>query len=314
MTVTSLPITSNAIWLTTSGMTGLTLPGMMLEPACIGGRLISPSPARGPLDRSRRSLQVFDSLTATRFSTPDSCTNAPQSCVASTRFGDVTSGMPVICDNRLHTMPAYSGCALMPVPIAVAPRLISRTSIARFLQPLFVLAQHDGVRRELLPERHRHRVLQLRAAHLQHVAKLRGLGFERAAQHGHRIDESEDSEVAGDLERRRVDVVGALAHVDVFVRMQVLVFAARVAELLEPEIRDHLVCIHVRRRSRTALDDVDDELIVQPPGPDVLARTDDRVGLDPVEHAELVVRQRRRLLDARERADQVGIDRDRVAR
>jgi hypothetical protein len=32
--VTSLPITSKAIWFTTSGITGLTLPGMMDEPAC----------------------------------------------------------------------------------------------------------------------------------------------------------------------------------------------------------------------------------------------------------------------------------------
>ena len=96
--------------------------------------------------------------------------------------------------------------------------------------------------------------------------------------------------------------------------MQVLVFAARVTELLEREIGDHLVGVHVGRRARTALDDVDDELIVQLAGADLLARADDRVGLDPVEHAELVVRQRRRLLDARERADQVGIDRDRVAR
>ena len=62
LTVTSLPMTSKATWLTTSGITGLTLPGMMLEPACTGGRLISPNPARGPLDSSRRSLQVFDSF------------------------------------------------------------------------------------------------------------------------------------------------------------------------------------------------------------------------------------------------------------
>ena len=96
LTVTSLPITSNATWLTTSGITGLTLPGMIDEPACIGGRLISPRPARGPEDSSRRSLQVFESFTATRLSTPESCTNAPQSCVASTRFGAVTSGMPVM--------------------------------------------------------------------------------------------------------------------------------------------------------------------------------------------------------------------------
>ena len=33
VTVASAPMTVNATWLTTSGMTGLTLPGMMLEPA-----------------------------------------------------------------------------------------------------------------------------------------------------------------------------------------------------------------------------------------------------------------------------------------
>ena len=86
VTVMSLPITSNATWLTTSGITGLILPGMIDEPACTGGRLISPKPARGPDDSSRRSLHVFDSFTAMRFSTPDSCTNAPASCVASIRF------------------------------------------------------------------------------------------------------------------------------------------------------------------------------------------------------------------------------------
>jgi hypothetical protein len=76
VTVTSLPITSKAIWLTTSGITGLTLPGMMDEPACTAGRLISPKPARGPLESRRRSLQLLDSLVATRLSTPDSCEGA----------------------------------------------------------------------------------------------------------------------------------------------------------------------------------------------------------------------------------------------
>ena len=33
VTVASAPITLNATWFTTSGMTGFTLPGMMLEPA-----------------------------------------------------------------------------------------------------------------------------------------------------------------------------------------------------------------------------------------------------------------------------------------
>src|SRR3954463_7263840 len=62
VTFTSLPITSKATWFITSGITGLTLPGMIDEPACLGGNLMSPKPACGPLDSRRRSLQVLDSL------------------------------------------------------------------------------------------------------------------------------------------------------------------------------------------------------------------------------------------------------------
>jgi SAM-dependent methyltransferase len=39
------------------------------------GRLISPGPARGPEDRSLRSLQIVDSCTAMRLSTPENWTN-----------------------------------------------------------------------------------------------------------------------------------------------------------------------------------------------------------------------------------------------
>jgi len=48
-------------------MTGFTLPGMMDEPFCRAGRLISPKPVRGPLDRRRRSLHILERLTAQVF-------------------------------------------------------------------------------------------------------------------------------------------------------------------------------------------------------------------------------------------------------
>ena len=62
----SFPRTLKVIWLTTSGMTGLTLAGMIELPACIAGRLISFSPARGPELSRRKSLQIFDSFEARR--------------------------------------------------------------------------------------------------------------------------------------------------------------------------------------------------------------------------------------------------------
>ena len=58
-----VPITRKATRLTSSGITGFTLPGMIEEPGCNAGRLISARP-RGP-DVSRiRSLAIFDSLMA----------------------------------------------------------------------------------------------------------------------------------------------------------------------------------------------------------------------------------------------------------
>jgi len=44
----SLPMTCAATWSTTSGITGLTLPGMIDEPFCNSGSASSPMPVRGP--------------------------------------------------------------------------------------------------------------------------------------------------------------------------------------------------------------------------------------------------------------------------
>ena len=44
----SWPMASSAACVTASGMTGLTLPGMMVDPAWRAGSRISPSPASGP--------------------------------------------------------------------------------------------------------------------------------------------------------------------------------------------------------------------------------------------------------------------------
>jgi len=74
--VASLPITSAATIATASGITGFTLPGMMLLPGCSAGSAISASPARGPLFIQRRSLAIFIKLTASTFSWPDSSTAA----------------------------------------------------------------------------------------------------------------------------------------------------------------------------------------------------------------------------------------------
>src|SRR5512144_1764372 len=94
--VWSLPITRKHTMFTTSGMTGLTFPGMIDEPGCLGGRLISRRPQRGPDERSLRSLQTFESLIARLFMHDEYRTYACVSCVASMRSGASRIGNPVI--------------------------------------------------------------------------------------------------------------------------------------------------------------------------------------------------------------------------
>src|SRR5580704_13948311 len=96
----SAPMIWKQTWLTTSGITGLTLPGIIEEPGCIGGRWSSYSPHRGPDESQRRSLQILDSCTAAVFITPLSNANSPESCVASTRSPASVTGRPLISARR----------------------------------------------------------------------------------------------------------------------------------------------------------------------------------------------------------------------
>jgi hypothetical protein len=113
-----------------------------------------------------------------------------------------------------------------------------------------------------------------------------------------------------DLHRRGIDVVRALAHVDVVERMQEGVIAPAAAHQLERAIGDHLVRVHVGRGAGAALDHVHDELLEQAPIADFLARLGDRPRPLVVEEPELVVGDRRGKLNAGERAHQLGVDRD----
>ena len=64
------------------------------------GRLISFRPPCGPLESRRRSLQTFESLQATRLSTPESWTKEPVSWVASMRLWAGTSRTPANSDSN----------------------------------------------------------------------------------------------------------------------------------------------------------------------------------------------------------------------
>ena len=69
-TVTSFPITSAQAIATASGITGLTLPGIILLPGCKASSSISPKPVSGPLFIQRKSLDILVN-TKLRFFTLD---------------------------------------------------------------------------------------------------------------------------------------------------------------------------------------------------------------------------------------------------
>ena len=81
----------------------------------------------------------------------------------------------------------------------------------------------------------------------------------------------------GEMDRGREDVVRALAHVDVVVRVHVLAGQGR----------DDLVGIHVRARARARLEDVDRELVVVLATRDRIAGYGNPLRLLRVEQSEL---------------------------
>ena len=103
----------------------------------------------------------------------------------------------------------------------------------------------------------------------------------------------------GEVDGRREDVVRALAHVDVVVRVDVVT----------GERCDHLVGVHVRARARAGLEDVDRELVVVVAVGDRVAGGGDPLGLLGVQQPELGVRARGGGLDPAEPARDGNRDR-----
>merc|ERR1719346_561603 len=100
----SLPIASKQHMFITSGITGLTLPGMIDDPGAIGGKLISDSPHLGPEASNLRSLHTFDTFTATFLMIPEKYRKAPTLELASMRSSARVIGKPVTSRNSFTTV------------------------------------------------------------------------------------------------------------------------------------------------------------------------------------------------------------------
>ena len=128
MTATWCPITWAPTWITASQITGFTLPGMMLEPGCTAGSVISLSPQRGPLFISRTSLAIFIRLAATELSAALAHTAASCAPCASKWFAASANPVPASAPISAAMRRPNSGWVLRPVPTAVPPIASSRRS------------------------------------------------------------------------------------------------------------------------------------------------------------------------------------------
>ena len=222
-------------------MTGLTLPGMIDEPFCSSGRKISPMPARGPEPISARSLAILVSETATTFSAPDSSTSASRLAWASNgSAGASIFSLVCLVSSRCAPRSANFGWVFRPVPVAVPPSGIWRRATSAASTRSWPEAHLRRVAAELLAERHRHGVHEVRAAGLDDVR--------RTSRPCARTTRSSCSSAGsswfvaavqrGEVHGAREHVVGGLAHVDVVVGVRALA----------GERGDDLVGVHVRAR------------------------------------------------------------------
>ena len=119
----------------------------------MGGKLISFSPARGPLLSSRRSLQILDIFTAIRLSTLENMTKAPMSDVASrwamSRVNDIDGKAGIFRFGR--NTGADGRC----------PQVDLTEQLNYIVDPLNIFFNRYPEAVEFLPERHGNGILKM---------------------------------------------------------------------------------------------------------------------------------------------------------
>ena len=119
-TVAELPITRRQAWSTASQTAALRFAGMIEEDSPSSGRIIDGRPPM--LDVSNRmSLQTFVRTVAGTFSPPQSPAKPSWAAISRDGVRLAESGRAANGSNASATRTAKSGCAFIPLPLAVPP-------------------------------------------------------------------------------------------------------------------------------------------------------------------------------------------------
>src|SRR6266571_3025238 len=147
---------------------------MIEEPGCTAGSVISDNPARGPMLSRRRSFAIFPSSIASRRMALEYASTSPALRDAEQVRGRLQRETGItreVGDNRFPVLVAgiqpgadCGGADVQFLQLLRRPRDIVGPATEAF-----------GVPAELLTERHRHRILEMGAAGLEHSGKRVGL-------------------------------------------------------------------------------------------------------------------------------------------
>ncbi len=168
---------------------------------------MSPKPACGPELSSRRSLLIFESFIAVRLSAPGD-RDEPAGVLG--RVHEVRGGVHRQSGDLGEVLAGEGGVAADRVELGAdrgTAEVHLEQVLPHFPQEFEVGFHRVGVGAERKPERHRHRVLHLRAAHRDDVSELRRFLPQRVCEVRERLEQAAQGSVQRDPQSRGVDVV-----------------------------------------------------------------------------------------------------------
>ena len=255
VTAASLPITWAQTISVASGSTGLTLPGMMLDPGCRSGRWISARPVVGPEDIQRRSLQILVRPTAMvlqHAAELDEGVAGALGLEVVARLGELLAGG--LGEHLDHPGGEPGRGVDAGADGGAAQRQLADPG-EHAVEPLGGVPHRGGVPAELLAEHHRRGVHQVGAAGLHQAGELVGLGGQAAL-------ERRRARAAGPRPRRASAAtwieVGKVSLLDWLALTWSLGCTSTPAR--RGEAGEHLVHVHVGAGARAGLEDVEREV------------------------------------------------------
>ena len=278
---------------------------MIDEPGCSAGSVISPRPPRGPDDKQ---AQVIGDLHQVGGQGPRAAAGGDDGVTAAQRLEVVHGSSQDQAGSVVDRGEGEGGERGVGVDAgadrgAAQRRLLP--GLAATASSVTAVFDHAGVAGEFLAEPHRRRILKVRAADLDDVVELVRLGEQRrrAARPVRARASRRRSDQGGEVDRGREDVVARLAEVDVVVGMDGRLRVLLPGEEFVGPLGDDLVGVHVARCARTGLEDIDDELTVEPAFHDLVGGAEDGVGILVGQQPELAIGDGRRPFDQTKRTN-----------